>query len=56
MGKRRLVIDGNSVYEIDLDCVKRHHPASTCEVYEDLEYMDAKGILHTRTEDRDKKK
>ncbi len=29
---KRLIIDGNSVYEIDLDCVKKHRPPEGCEL------------------------
>ena len=34
MGK--LIIDGNSVYEIDEECVKKRKPSKECGVYEKL--------------------
>lgn len=33
----RLVIDGNSVYEIDEECVRKEHPPKECGIYEHLE-------------------
>ena len=32
----RLVIDGNSVYEIDEDCVKHHRVPKECQIYQFL--------------------
>lgn len=31
---RRLIIDGNSVYEIDEDCLRRQRPSEDCSVYQ----------------------
>lgn len=31
-----LIIDGNSVYEIDEECVRKRHVAEECEVYQKL--------------------
>ena len=31
---RRLIIDGNSVYEIDEDCLRRQRPPENCSVYQ----------------------
>lgn len=35
-GKQMLVIEGNSVYEIDEECLKRRKVPKECEVYEKL--------------------
>ena len=35
-GKKMLVIEGNSVYEIDEECLKRRRVPKECEVYEKL--------------------
>lgn len=35
MGK--LIIDGNSVYEIDEECVKRNRIPKECQIYEHLQ-------------------
>ena len=36
LGKKMLVIEGNSVYEIDEECLKRRKVPKECEVYENL--------------------
>lgn len=36
LGKKMLVIEGNSVYEIDEECLKRRKVPKECEVYEKL--------------------
>ena len=33
LGKKMLVIEGNSVYEIDEECLKRRKVPKECEVY-----------------------
>ena len=35
-GKKMLVIEGNSVYELDEECLKRRKVPKECEVYEKL--------------------
>lgn len=37
---KKLIIDGNSVYEIDEDCVRRRRPSKDCGIYEHLEGYD----------------
>lgn len=32
-----LIIDGNKVYEIDEECMKRRRPPKECEVYTDYQ-------------------
>ncbi len=40
----RLIIDGNSVFEIDEECMKRRKPSSDCDVdkYMNQEYENPK--------------
>jgi len=39
----RLIIDGNSVYEVDEECLKRRNVPPECKVYEAVEKTEAKG-------------
>lgn len=48
MGK--LVIDGNAVYEIDEECVKKKHPPKECGIYEHLTQENEKDC--NKKEDR----
>ena len=51
MGK--LIIDGNSVYEIDEECMKKRKVSQTCEIEQALKKLDSLGECHaTITPDR----
>ncbi len=39
---RRLIVDGNSVYEIDMDCLRKRRPPGNCEVYRYFDENTAK--------------
>lgn len=38
----RLIIDGNSVYEVDEECLKRRNVPPECKVYEAVEKQKQK--------------
>ena len=38
----KLIIDGNSVYEIDEECLKKRHVPEECRVKEAMERMEQK--------------
>ena len=35
-----LIIDGNSVYEVDEECLRKHHVPPECEVLEAIERQE----------------
>ena len=48
----RLIIDGNSVFEIDEECIKRRRPVSECDVekylQEDYEQISYKKFMEDK--------
>ena len=46
MGK--LIVDGNSVYEIDEECLKNRSVPEECKVYDALRKMEKKNQNHER--------
>lgn len=46
----RLIIDGNSVFEIDEECLKRRKPDKNCEIDK---YMERERHLIDKVYDRD---
>lgn len=38
----RLIVDGNQVYEIDEECLKKSPPPKSCEVYEEIRKQQQK--------------
>ena len=47
MGK--LIVDGNSVYEIDEECLKNRPVPEECKVYDALRKMEKKNQNHERS-------
>ena len=47
MGK--LIVDGNSVYEIDEECLKNRPVPEECKVYDALRKMENKNQNHERS-------
>ena len=44
----RLIIDGNSVFEIDEECMKRRKPVTECDIDK---YFQEKGVLQNENSD-----